>query len=126
MILNIPIEVPEAIEKMWGIQLYASRYAGWTPTIFEKQKFEIELETPILDEEGNIVPQFEIRDVEINNPITPLEAGISFKQNQLKNEFREVLLQLGREQGEKQASETFEALFQSEKIANSLFENTIK
>tara|TARA_R110000868_G_scaffold178700_2_gene418517 strand:+ start:3066 stop:3275 length:210 start_codon:yes stop_codon:yes gene_type:complete len=66
-------------------------YAGWTPTIL------------VADEETGIVH-------EVDN-ISALDAGIAFKQKQLKDEFRQVMLQMGREQGEKQAIEQFNSLF---------------
>lgn len=66
-------------------------YAGWTPTV--------------LTTDGNGIVDEE------KNPLLAMDASIAFKQRQLKDEFREVIVRMGREQGEKQAIEQFNSLF---------------
>jgi hypothetical protein len=66
-------------------------YAGWTPTILKEDP-----ETGIVDEVENI---------------SALEASIAFNQKRVLEDFRQVMLQLGREAGEKQANEQFNSLF---------------
>ena len=92
MIINIPLEIPDEVAAIWGYEMYWRIKAGWTPTIF------------VTDEETGITD-------EIENPMTPFEASIAFKQKQTREEFRDVLLQMGREAGEKQALEQFNSLF---------------
>jgi len=92
MIINIPIEVPEAITTMNWIELYAQTYTNWSPTI-------------LVTDDAGIVD-------EIDNPVSALEASITFNQKRILEDFRQIMLQLGREQGEKQAIETFNSLFQ--------------
>jgi hypothetical protein len=58
----------------------------------------------VTDEETGIVD-------EMDNPISALNASISFNQKRILEDFRQVMLQLGREQGEKQALEQFNSLF---------------
>ena len=92
-IINIPLEIPEQLINAGAIELYASKFARWTPTIKELNEEQVE--------------------VEIENPVSAYEACVGYIREFVKEGYRAILAEQGAEQGRKQAIETFDAFFKA-------------
>ena len=86
----IGLDLPQALYDNGAVELYAIKLAGWTPTI--------------INEEG----------LEVENPITPLQAAALRVRGLVKEEYRGLMANLGSEQGRAAALTGFDAAFESE------------
>jgi len=104
-IINIPLEVPIALVEAGAIELYATKFAGWTPTI--KQV----VEDHVRDEEGNIlIPG--TKEIDVPNPETAYEACVRQIRAYVKENYKAILAEEAARKSREQAEEQFEQLFQ--------------
>jgi hypothetical protein len=94
-IVNIPVSIPDSLVKMGFIEMYASKLAGWKPTVVRT----------IYNDDGTSQPEA------MPNPETAEQACIRFNLNRIKEESKNIFLQLEAEQAKEKALETFNSIF---------------
>ena len=85
--LEIPFDIPTPLMGQGAVELYANRICGWNPKIMEG-------------------------DVEVDNPLTALNAIAEGLRNQVKNTYAEIMKQRAVEQAVNEAQEQFNAIFE--------------
>lgn len=86
VLIQVPLYVPIALYKGGAVEALA-RYDGWTEKVTGPDN------------------------VEIDNPLTPLEFNVKNIQNVVKEKYRIIMVRQGEESGRKQADDQFNALF---------------
>ena len=85
--LEIPFDVPNAFIGAGAIELYATRIYGWSAKVMEN-------------------------DVEVDNPVSAVNAIAEGLRNQVKNTYLELMKQRAVEQAVNAAQEQFNAIFE--------------
>jgi hypothetical protein len=95
-IINIPLEIPKALIDAGAIELYAKRFANWTP----------EIDSPIESEDA-----LNVKHEKIPNPVSAFEASVEYIRNFVKDGYKSILTEMAEDAARKNALDNFQKLF---------------
>ena len=95
--VNVPLDIPESFYNNGAIELYARKLCGWTPKILIDDANSTEF---------NILPK-----IEIDNPISALQAAALRVRGWVKEEYKALIAEQSAEQARLAALAQYEAAF---------------
>ncbi len=94
--INVPLIIPQILIDQGAIEVYAAKFANWTPTITQN----------IVDGNGFITGS-----EAVPNPQSAQDAAISYLQSFVKEQYRVITVESAAQQGRDKALAEFNSLF---------------